>query len=159
MVAVAGGDRQGLVAKNAGACREASILPLSTIPGIRLMNIDDIARRLVQLCREGKYEQAQDELYADSAVSIEMEGLPEGTLGNAHGLAAIREKGRRWRESIESIHAAEMSDPLLAGNWFSVSSRVDATYKGMGRMDLREIAVYRVREGKVVHEQFFYDLG
>ena len=123
------------------------------------MNTEDIARRLVQLCREGKYEQAQEELYADNAVSIEMDGLPEGALGNAQGLPAIREKGRRWRESIEAIHAAEMSDPLIAGHWFSVSSRIDATYKGMGRMDMREIAVYRVRDGKVVHEQFFYDMG
>ena len=123
------------------------------------MNTAEIAGRLVELCREGKYEDAQNELYADDAVSVEMEGLPEGTLGNAVGLSAIREKGRRWRESIEAIHGGEMSDPLIAGSWFSVSSRVDVTYKGMGRIDMREIAVYRVRDGKIVHEQFFYDMG
>jgi hypothetical protein len=123
------------------------------------MNTEAIAKRLVELCREGKYEDAQDELYAEDAASIEMDGLPEGALGNASGLPAIREKGRRWREGIEAIHGGGMSDPLIAGNWFSVSSWVDATYKGMGRVDMREIAVYRVRDGKIVHEQFFYDMG
>jgi hypothetical protein len=33
---------------------------------------------------------------------------------------------------------------------------IDATYKGMGRQKLEEIAVYEVKNGKVVKEQFFY---
>jgi hypothetical protein len=36
--------------------------------------------------------------------------------------------------------------------------RIDATYKDMGRMDMSEICVYRVRDGKIVHEQFFYNM-
>ena len=56
------------------------------------MNTEQVAKRLVELCREGKYEQAQDELYSSDAVSVEMEGS-QG-LGNAKGLDAIREKGK-----------------------------------------------------------------
>ena len=48
---------------------------------------------------------------------------------------------------------------MIAGDWFSVAMGIDATYKGMGRMDMQEICVFRVREGKIVHEQFFYDVG
>jgi len=40
------------------------------------MNPTPIAARLVELCRQGQYEQLQNELYADDAVSIEMVGLP-----------------------------------------------------------------------------------
>jgi hypothetical protein len=40
------------------------------------MNTESIANRLVELCRAGKFEQAQKELYASDAVSIEPEGLP-----------------------------------------------------------------------------------
>jgi hypothetical protein len=61
------------------------------------MNTMTIAKRLVELCREGKFEEAQNELYADDAVSVEMEGVSEGALGNAVGLPAIREKGRHWQ--------------------------------------------------------------
>ena len=123
------------------------------------MNTEAIAKRLVELCRTGDYEQAQRELYADDAVSIEPEGAPAGAMGNAQGLAAILEKGRKFGESIEAFHGASCSDPVVAENWFSVSMGMDATFKGMGRVQMQEICVYRVRDGKIVREQFFYDAG
>lgn len=123
------------------------------------MNTTQVAARLVELCRQGHYEQAQNELYADDAVSIEMAGLPSEALGDARGLDAIREKGRRWADNIVEIHGGSVSDPVVAGEWFSVAMGIDATYKDRGRMPMEEICVYRVRDGKIVHEQFFYPLG
>ena len=123
------------------------------------MNTEAIAKRLVELCRTGEYEKAQRELYADNAVSVEPEGAPAGALGNAQGLAAILEKGRKFGESIEALHSASCSDAVVAENWFSVSMGLDATFKGMGRVAMKEICVYRVHDGKIVREQFFYDAG
>lgn len=121
------------------------------------MNTEQVAKRLVELCREGKYDQAQDELYAEDAVSVEMAGMQSGALGNVKGLAAIREKGRKWMESIETIHGGSVSDPVVAGDWFSLALGIDATYRDKGRMPMEEICVYQVRDGKIVHEQFFYN--
>jgi ketosteroid isomerase-like protein len=123
------------------------------------MNIEAIAKRLVELCREGKYEDAQRELYAEDAVSIEPDGLPPGALGSVKGLAAIYEKGRQFNAMIEAVHGGSVSEPVVAGNWFSVVMTMDVTMKGRGRMNMSEICVYRVRDGKIVHEQFFYDVG
>ena len=123
------------------------------------MSTEQIAKRLVELCREGKYEQAQNELYAEDAVSIEMEGLPSGALGNVKGLAAIREKGKKWAEDIVEIHGGSVGEPIIAGDWFSVVMSIDATYKSMGRVPMQEICVYQVRDGKIVREQFFYNVG
>ncbi|WP_426701675.1 SnoaL-like domain-containing protein [Rhodanobacter sp. Col0626] len=123
------------------------------------MHTEAIAKRLVELCREGRYEDAQRELYADDAVSIEPEGLPPGTLGNAQGLAAIYEKGRQFSAMVETVHGGSVSEPVIAGNWFSIASAMDVTMKGRGRMNMSEICVYRVRDGKIVREQFFYDMG
>lgn len=122
------------------------------------MNTEQVATRLVELCREGKYEQAQDELYAEDAVSIEMDGLPPGALGNASGLEAIREKGRQWAANIVEVHGGSVSDPVVADGWFSLVMGIDATYKDRGRMAMKEICVYQVRDGKIVREQFFYDV-
>ncbi|UHQ23074.1 nuclear transport factor 2 family protein [Lysobacter sp. 5GHs7-4] len=122
------------------------------------MNTEQVAQRLVELCRKGEFDQAQNELYADNAVSVEPAGAPDG-MGDAHGMDAIREKGRRFAESIEAYHGVSVSDPLIAENWFSVSMGLDVTMKGMGRIDMKEICVYRVKDGKIVHEQFFYDVG
>jgi len=98
-------------------------------------------------------------LYADDAVSIEMEGMSGGSLGNATGLDAIREKGRKWADNIVEMHGGSVGEPVIAGNWFSLVMGIDATYKDMGRVDMQEICVYAVRDGKIVHEQFFYDAG
>lgn len=123
------------------------------------MSIERIAARLVELCREGKYEEAQLELYADDAVSIEPEGLPPGALGNATGLPAILEKGRQFGAMVEAVHGGSVSEPVIADNWFSVAMAMDVTMKGRGRMQMSEICVYRVRDDKIVQEQFFYDVG
>ncbi len=123
------------------------------------MNTEAVAKRLVELCRQGKYEEAQIELYADDAVSIEMDGLPPGSIGNAKGLEAIREKGRQFNAGIEAVHGGSVSDPIVTGNWFSLVLTMDATFKGRGRVNMEEICVYQVRNGKIVREQFFYDVG
>ena len=123
------------------------------------MTIESIANRLVELCRAGKFEQAQEELYAADAVSIEPEGLPPGALGNAKGLRAIIEKGRQFQGAIDALHGGSVSEPVIAGNWFSVAWMLDVTFKGRGRTKLEEICVYHVRDGKIVQEQFFYDVG
>jgi len=45
------------------------------------MNTEAIAKRLIELCREGKYEEAQRELYAEDAVSIGAGGTAAGRPG------------------------------------------------------------------------------
>jgi len=119
------------------------------------MDTQQVAQRLVELCREGKYDQAQEELYADSAVSIEGDG--QKADGIVRGMAAIREKGKQWADNLVEVHGGSVSDPVIADGWFSVAMGLDATYKDMGRVAMKEIAVYQVRDGRITHEQFFYN--
>jgi hypothetical protein len=123
------------------------------------MTTEQIAKRLVELCRKGAYEQAQKELYANDAASIEMEGSPSGGLGNAKGLPAILEKGRQFNAMLEAVHGSNVSEPVVVGNWFSVSMTLDATMQGRGRVNMQEICVYQVCDGKISREQFFYDVN
>jgi len=122
------------------------------------MNVQQVAKRLVELCREGRYSDAHEELYASDAVNIEMDGMSEGPMGSAKGLDAIKQKGRAFGEMLEAVHSNEVSEPVIAGNWFSVAAVMDATMKGRGRVTMREICVYHVRDGKIDREQFFYDM-
>jgi len=123
------------------------------------MNTQQVANRLVELCRRGEFLKAQDELYANDAVSLEPEGAPAGAMGNAKGLDAIREKGKAFDQTYETIHSITVSEPLIAGEYFSIMMGLDATWKQGGRYAMEEICVYRVRNGKVVLEQFFYPVG
>jgi len=125
---------------------------MSTLEAVR--TTQEVANRLNELFKENKWEQAQDELFAENAVSIE----PPGSKGlqTAEGLAAIKKKGEEFNNMVEEMHGGYVSDPIVAGNHIAVAMGIDATYKGMGRQNMQEIAVYEVKDGKIVKEQFFY---
>ncbi|MCB0620868.1 MAG: nuclear transport factor 2 family protein [Saprospiraceae bacterium] len=117
------------------------------------MTVKQVADRLVELCRQGQFDTAQNELYAEDALSIEPEGAPDREV---RGLAAIRKKGEEFNNMTEEVHGITVSDPVVADNFFSIMMDIDMTMKGAGRMNMAEVAVYEVRDGKVVKEQFFY---
>jgi ketosteroid isomerase-like protein len=120
------------------------------------MTTEQIARRLVELCRKGAFSQAHDELYGEDCVSLEPEGSP---WPPARGMAAIREKTKQFEATVEAMHGVTVGEPIVAGSHFSLFMGIDMTQKGAGRMKFDEICVFRVRDGKIVLEQFFYDLG
>jgi hypothetical protein len=117
------------------------------------MTTQEIAERLVELCRERQYETAHNELYSTDAVSIEPFATPEFSQ-ETKGRDAIVEKGRKFVAMVEEVHASEISDPIVAGNSFACTMRMDVSMKGQGRMDMRELCVYDVKDGKIISEQF-----
>jgi hypothetical protein len=119
------------------------------------MSVKEIADRLTELCRQGKYDTAQKELYSKDAESFEPAGSPG--LQTVKGLDAIIEKGHQFQSMIEAVHSSTVSEPIIAGNTFAVAAVLDLTLKGMGRVPMEELAVYEVKDGKVVKEQFFYN--
>jgi limonene-1,2-epoxide hydrolase len=117
------------------------------------MTTKEIAARLVALCKEGKFETAQKELFAADAVSIEPYPTPAFEK-ETKGLSAIVEKGHKFAAMVEETHALVVSEPLVAGASFACIMRMDATMKGQGRMDMTELCVYEVKDGKIISEQF-----
>ena len=57
---------------------------------------------------------------------------------------------------VEEMHGGYSNEPQVAGNHFAVAMGMDVTMKGQGRTKMDEIAVYEVKDGKIVKEQFFY---
>lgn len=117
------------------------------------MTTQQIANRLVELCRKGQVPQAGEELYADEIISIEPE---HGPFKTAKGKKAVGQKGQQFASSIQERHGGSFSDPIVCGRYFSTAMTLDATFKGKGRMVLEEICVYEVKDGKIVSEQFFF---
>jgi hypothetical protein len=117
------------------------------------MNTKEIADKLVAYCRQGKFEEAQRELFSKDAVSVEPEDTPMAPK-ETKGLPAIIEKGRRFASALETVHSMKVSDPLLAGNSFACTMSLDATMKGQGRTTISELCIYVVADGKIVSEQF-----
>ncbi|MDR3713676.1 MAG: nuclear transport factor 2 family protein [Puia sp.] len=119
-----------------------------------VMTTQDIANRLSELFRESKWSEAQEELFSEDALSIE----PAHAQGfqSVKGLDKIREKTEQFNAMVEKIHGGFVTGPTVAGNHIAFGIGLDATFKGMGRQKMDEIAVYEVKDGKVVKEQFFY---
>jgi hypothetical protein len=118
------------------------------------MTTGQIASRLAELCRQGQFEAAQKELFAEEAVSIE----PAATADfpkETRGLRAIIDKGHKFESMVEKVHGCSTSAPLVAGNAIAFTLTLDVTMKGRGRLKLEEICAYEVKDGKIVSEQFF----
>jgi len=119
-----------------------------------VMTTQEVANRFNELAQTGQWDQIQNELFADDAVSIEPENSPG--LKTVSGIEAIRQKAREFNEVVEEMHGGYSGQPVIGGNHFALAMGLDATMKGQGRVKMDEIAVYQVRDGKIVKEQFFY---
>lgn len=119
-----------------------------------VMTTQEVADRLYELFEEGKWKEAQEELFSEDAKSIEPPNSPG--LVSVEGLDNIKKKGDMFNEMVEEMHGGYTGKPIVAGNFIAVAMGMDATMKGAGRMKMDEIAVYEVKDGKIVKEQFFF---
>jgi len=114
----------------------------------------EVAARFHVLAQQEKWFQIQDELFADNVRSIEPPHSPY--LGNAEGKAAVRQKGENFVKKIEAFHRGHTTAPLVSGHHFAVGREKDMTVQGHGRIQIHQIMLYEVKNGKIVSEQFFY---
>jgi hypothetical protein len=127
---------------------------MPTLEAVR--TTQEVANRLSELFKEYKWTQVHDELFREDAKSIE----PAHSKGmqTVQGLDAIRKKGEDFNNMVEEMHGGWVSEPIVGGNYIAVSMGMDCTFKGgMGRIKMEEIALYEVKDGKIVSEQFFYE--
>ena len=117
----------------------------------------EVANRLVDLCRQGKNHEAITELYADDVVSIEAGG-PEGMSREVNGKAAVLGKGQWWVDNHD-VHDAVTTGPWPHGDRFIAGHKYEVTFKPSGaRFVMEEMALYTVKDDKIVHEEFFYSM-
>jgi ketosteroid isomerase-like protein len=119
-----------------------------------VMTTKEIANRMSELFKEYKWTQVQDELFSNDAVSIE----PAHSQGlqTVKGLDNIKKKGETFNAMVEEMHGGWVGEPIVGGNFIAISMGMDVTMKGAGRMNMEEICLYEVKDGKIVKEEFFY---
>lgn len=117
------------------------------------MNTQEVANKLVGYCRNMQFENAMKELYSNDIVSIEPKGSPAEEV---RGIEAVRQKGEQFEQMVEAMHGVEVSEPLVADNFFSCTMKMDVTFKGAPRSTMEEVCIYQVANGKIVREQFFF---
>jgi len=121
-----------------------------------VMTTQEVANRFNELAQKGQWDKIQAELFSEDAVSIEPAHAASMGLGNAVGLDAVKKKGEAFGQMVEEMHGGYSTPPVVGGKFFSVAMGMDVTMKGAGRVKMDEIAVYEVKDGKIMSEQFFY---
>lgn len=118
------------------------------------MTIQQVADRFNELAQQEKWFEIQEELFAETVKSIDPTGSPY--MGYAEGKAAVRKKGETFVQTIEAVHSASTTAPVIGGNHFAVGRNMDLTIQGFGRVQLNEVMLYEVKDGEIIAEQFFY---
>jgi hypothetical protein len=121
----------------------------------------EVGKKLVEFCKAGKNEEGIKALYSDKIVSIEAMGGPD-MPARQEGIEAVKGKNKWWLANHE-VHSSEVMGPWPHGDRFAVRFVMDVTAKGGPmagkRMNLDEIALYTVKDSKIVQEEFFYNAG
>jgi len=120
----------------------------------KVMTTQEVADRFNELAQQEKWFEIQDEFFAENVRSIDPPNSPY--FGYAEGRAAVHKKGEDFVGRIEEVHSLSTTAPLITGNHFAVGRVKDITVKPHGRIQISQIMLYEVKDGKIISEQFFY---
>lgn len=124
------------------------------------MDTKQIGNTLVELCNQGKNMEAIDSLYSSDVVSVEAAGSAEMPR-ESKGIDKIRDKNRWWYDNHE-VHSGKAEGPYPHEDRFAVRFLYEVTAKNGPmkgkRFQMDEVGIYTVKNGKIVREEFFYQM-
>jgi hypothetical protein len=121
-------------------------------------SVMEVGHKLVKFCRNGLNLDAISSLYGPDIVSVEAIGNAE-MPAEIRGVDQVVAKNKWWYENNE-IHEASAEGPFPNGDRFAVIFHYETTPKAGARKGQRskfdEVALYTVKNGRIVREEFFY---
>ena len=117
------------------------------------MTTEQVAQRVVELCRKQAWKEALEALYDKGIVSVEAFGMG-GESPEKRGIDQVRGKTEWWLQNMD-VHSVKVGGPFVAHDHFVVQYDIDVTDKNSKkRMQMSEVGVYTVKDGKIVREEF-----
>ena len=117
------------------------------------MTTEEVALKLVELCRKDAWLEAVTSLYADDIVSVEPRAMGE-MPAEMSGFEAVRGK-TEWFLEAHELHSCTVTGPYVARDTFVVQFDLDSTEKASGeRRQMGEVGIYTVKNGKITREEF-----
>ncbi|MDI9402985.1 MAG: hypothetical protein QM516_03850 [Limnohabitans sp.] len=111
----------------------------------------EVGESLVALFNAGKADEAEKTWYHRKIESIEGDGSV------FEGLKGVAEKSAWWC-SENKIVAAKAEGPFACSTGFTVIFTMTIDRADGTRMEFREAGVYTVEKGRIVREQFMYEV-
>lgn len=116
------------------------------------MTTQELATAFTDLLKQGKADEAGKTYWSDDIVSMEP---MEGDMAVLKGRKAVDGKGAWWYANHD-VHGLVVEGPYVHGDQFVVRFKLDVTPKGGKRMQMDEVGLYSVKNGKIVEERFFF---
>lgn len=120
------------------------------------MSIIDLANTYIDHLKAGTSLEFVDAHYSEEVVSIEANAMP-GTERITKGIDAIRGK-IQWFNANFKVEGIEVAGPWPHGDEkYAVRMTFDLKHRESGTQStLDEVAVFSVKDNKVVKEEFFF---
>lgn len=120
------------------------------------MTTAELANAFTALLQANKHDEAALKFNAPDIVSIE---AMDGPMREVRGIAAVKAKSEWWFANHE-VHGGTVEGPWPNGDQFILRFHIDVTPKATGqRMQMDEMGLYTVKNGRIVEERFFYAMG
>jgi hypothetical protein len=124
-----------------------------TTQAFKQMTTHEVANKIVTNCRSGNFLENYNELYSEDVVKYESVSGPER---ETKGLRAVLNSAENFHTTIEKVLSREVSEPLVAGNYFVFRLCQEFQLKGIGYHKLDELCLFEVKDGKIIYEEYFY---
>ncbi|MBI4021351.1 MAG: nuclear transport factor 2 family protein [Candidatus Aenigmarchaeota archaeon] len=114
------------------------------------MDVKALSDELDRMIGEGKILEAFDRFYADEVVMQDNETPPR------MGKAASRAYEEQFVAAVKEFHGAELRATAATGDVSVAEWFFDFTLQDGTRVRRTQVAIRRWKDGKVVHEKFYY---
>jgi len=143
------GDARG---KSAGKKKKADALKPKAIKTGKGMSPAEVGAELVRMFNAGQFAEIEERFWSPKITSIEGAGVSMAWEGRK----AVRAKNEEWMAD-HVIHGGSAEGPYVGATGFAVKFSMDVETKSTGeRMQMSEIGVYTVKNGKITTEEFMY---
>lgn len=116
------------------------------------MTTQEVAKKFYEYCKTDNHEKVM-EMYSDEIVSIE---AMESPMQICKGKEEVQKKIDWWTSTYDSLEFS-CHGPYINGDQFSLLFSMKNKHKETGEVSQEEeVAVYTVKDGKIVEEKFMY---
>jgi hypothetical protein len=109
----------------------------------------------LDMLQKGQMLEAFEKYYADDVIMQENNEPPRV------GKDKNREFEKEFLSGVEAVHDSQIKNVAIdpKKNIAMIQEYMDMTMKGVGRVQMEEVSVQTWKDGKIVHEHFFYNRG
>lgn len=116
----------------------------------------ELANDFVAMLKNNNSEGAAEKYNADDIVSFE---AMDGPMAVCQGKDAVKKKSDWWTNA-HKVNSLSVGGPYVNGDSFAVRFTLNVTVKATGETHaMDEIGLYKLRNGKIAEERFFYGQG